>query len=131
MRVRHLAPAAPLLLLLAACSPSTETGTETDPSLVSQAPEYEVVSEEAAGTETQITVEVQDTPQELAVQALVTDLQEDRTEEGVYALTVLCASSQEQAATAEWAQGEGALEEASLEEGEIAVDVDADVSCEV
>lgn len=126
MRARHLAPAAPLLLLLAACSASTETGTELEPEIISQAPEYDVVEEDG----TDITVEVPETPVELGVQSLVAELQEDRTDDGAYHLTVLCAGSGEQAATAEWAQGEQALEEASLAEGDIVVDVAADVTCE-
>lgn len=126
MRVRHLATAAPLLILLAACGASTETGTETDPELIAQAPDYEVVEEQG----TDITVEVPETPVELGVQSLVADLQEDRTDDGVYMLTVLCAGSQEQVATAEWAQGEQAIEESSIAEGDIEVDVAPDVTCE-
>lgn len=130
MRARHLLPAAPLLLLLAACNASTETGTELEPSLEAEAPGYEVVSEETTGTSTDITVSVQEAIQELTVQAVVAELQEERTEEGVYALTVLCASTDEQLAAADWAEGTAALEEASLVEGEIAVDVDDTATCE-
>ena len=131
MRARHLAPAAPLLLLLGACSASVETGTEHEPDLIAQAPAYEVVSEDTTDAGTDITVSVQEEPVELGVQTLVTELQEDRTEDGVYALTVVCASTDEQLATADWAQGEDALAESGLEEGEIATEVDPDATCEV
>jgi len=130
MRARHLLPAAPLLLLLGACSASVETGTEQEPSLIAQAPSYEVVSEDAGDDGTDITVSAEEAPQELAVQAIVAELQEDRTEDGVYMLTVLCASTDDELATAEWAQGEDALAESGLEEGEIATEVDADATCE-
>jgi len=130
MRALRLAPAAPLLLLLAACSASVETGTEQEPSLIAQAPAYEVVSEDSTDTGTDITVSVEEAPVELAVQSLVAELQEDRTEDGVYALSVVCASTDDELATADWAQGEDALAESGLEEGDIAIEVDDAATCE-
>ncbi|WP_299038237.1 hypothetical protein [uncultured Pseudokineococcus sp.] len=129
MRARHLAPAAPLLLLLSACSASVETGTDREPDLISQAPAYEVVSEETTDAGTAIEVSIDEEPVELGVEAIVADLQGDRSEDGVYSLTVLCEGSDEELATADWAQGEDALAESGLDTGEIDTEVAPDATC--
>ncbi|MEJ5944239.1 hypothetical protein WDZ17_02890 [Pseudokineococcus basanitobsidens] len=136
MRARLLArPAAllvPMVVLAAGCSASDDTGTETQASIEAQAPtQYEVVSEEETDDGDDITVTVEMTPQEMGVQALVAELQETRTDDGVYRLTVLCVNDDAELATATWAQGDAALEETGLAEGDIDTDVNTDASCEV
>lgn len=126
MRARLLAPVVPLLLLVAGCSASVETGTEQDPELIAQAPPYEVVEEQG----TDITVAAEEGVVELSVQAVVAELQEDRTEDGLYTLSVLCAATDEELATAEWALGDEALEESGFQEGEIVTEVDAAATCD-
>lgn len=134
MHVRHLASAAPLVLApllvgLAACSGSQDTGTETQASSDGEAPAYEVVSDETTDGGQQITVSVTDVPEQLAVQDLVGDLQEDRTDDGVYELSVVCAQGDAELASATWAQGDAALEESGLSEGQIDAQVDQGATC--
>ncbi|MEJ5913925.1 hypothetical protein [Pseudokineococcus sp. 1T1Z-3] len=130
MRARHLLAVAPLVLLLPACGASQETGTEIEPEIVGQAPAYEITSEEEGEGVTDIVVTVDEVPVEEAVVALAGELQEERTQDGAYALTVLCSTDGTQLAVAAWAQGEAALSDLDLDPGEVEADVEDDATCE-
>jgi len=133
MRTAVRAPLASVLvaplLLLAACSGSQETGTEIDPSVQSEAPTYEVVSEEPGDDgETDVTVSVGEVPTEEALRGIATELREERGD-GVYDLEVVCDEGGEGIAELRWASGDAALAETGLEEGEVEANVDTDAAC--
>jgi hypothetical protein len=117
------------LLLLAACGGSQETGTQIDPSVQSEPPTYEVVSEEPGDDgETDVTVSVEEVPTEEALRGIAAELREERGD-GVYDLEVVCGQGGEDIAELRWATGDAALADSGLEDGEVEADVDTDATC--
>lgn len=119
------------LLLLSACGGSDAEGNESEENskFQNEPPSYDVVSqEEGEDGGTDYTVAVETPIDEVSTENLAAQLQAD--DDGLYSLTVVCASDEDDVlATARWAVGQDALEQADLEEGVIAAETEPNQIC--